>query len=857
MKWIGQHIYDLASRFRNDVFLEDISTGTIASGAHLGLDSSNKIVKAVDGGGDLTSIVAGTGLSGTSLTGPIPTLNVDAAQTHITSIGTIAAGIWNGTAITSAYLDADTAHLTTAQTFTGSKTMGTSVKLNFRDANSYIHSRTANDLDIFATDIVLDAATSVKIETSDLTMYDPVNDGNPTISLGSSATDRLEIKSTYNSGTQKLCDIDFTTFTSSASGNDGRFNWYVDEVQMAALNDNDLIVYGGILAVDEGASITSYNTTASSATQGGKIRLRCDDGAAMGDDHRLGVIEFEGAEDDANNRIVGASIQAMCDAAWSASDNSTRLEFYTTVGDASSELSLTLGSDKLATFTGEVKVVNKTTSSATEGGRLTLECDDGAAMGDDHRLGVIEFSGAEDASNNRQTGAKIQAMCDAGWSASENGTRLEFYTMDGNASSAASSELSLTLDSNLLATFAGGVTVTGTITGDVTGDLTGEADTVATIAGLAPNTATTQATQAAITTCANLVTVGTIGTGVWQGTTIKTAYIGDDQVTEDKLANTLLAKIDANVAKATNVTTNLTATTHASQITINSSDGTNVIVAEASGSIAGVMSVTHHDKLDAIEASATADQSKSDIDGLAITTVGTIDTGVWNGTAIADAYLGANTAHLSGTQTFTGTKQFNSFKLGTAPTMNSIFDEDAMGSNSATGLATQQSIKAYVDAKKHVTHYQVTGNANDTDGEYMISKLITANTAPFVHDQAIGSDGTDSQSVTIWMRSGGHVMPNACTLTRFTGWVASNGSANNQIALFRVRLSDGSDSDPSAVLLNEHTEAGSGNQVADFFNITAASASQSLDLAAGDIVFSAVKGDASNIYFNATFEVEL
>ena len=89
MKWIGQHIYDLVSRFRNDVYLEDISTGTIASGGHLGLDSNNKIVKATDGGGDLTEIVAGTGLSGTSLTGPIPTLNVDAAQTGITSLGTL------------------------------------------------------------------------------------------------------------------------------------------------------------------------------------------------------------------------------------------------------------------------------------------------------------------------------------------------------------------------------------------------------------------------------------------------------------------------------------------------------------------------------------------------------------------------------------------------------------------------------------------------------------------------------------------------------------------------------------------------------------------------------------------------
>ena len=91
MKWIGQQIYDLASRFRSDVYLESISAGTIASGAHLGLDSNNKIVKAVDGGGDLTSIVAGTGLSGTSLTGPIPTLNVDAAQAGITSLGTLTA----------------------------------------------------------------------------------------------------------------------------------------------------------------------------------------------------------------------------------------------------------------------------------------------------------------------------------------------------------------------------------------------------------------------------------------------------------------------------------------------------------------------------------------------------------------------------------------------------------------------------------------------------------------------------------------------------------------------------------------------------------------------------------------------
>ena len=76
MKWLGQYVQSFTARFRSDVYLEDISSGTIVSGGHLGLDSNDKIVKAVDGGGDLTSIVAGAGMTGTSLTGPIPTLNV-------------------------------------------------------------------------------------------------------------------------------------------------------------------------------------------------------------------------------------------------------------------------------------------------------------------------------------------------------------------------------------------------------------------------------------------------------------------------------------------------------------------------------------------------------------------------------------------------------------------------------------------------------------------------------------------------------------------------------------------------------------------------------------------------------------
>ena len=57
----------------------------------------------------------------------------------------------------------------------------------------------------------------------------------------------------------------------------------------------------------------------------------------------------------------------------------------------------------------------------------------------------------------------------------------------------------------------------------------------------------------------NITTVGTIGTGVWQGTAIATTYIADDAITEDKLANTLLAEIDANTAKVTNTDVSVSA----------------------------------------------------------------------------------------------------------------------------------------------------------------------------------------------------------------------------------------------------------------------------------------------------------
>jgi hypothetical protein len=103
---------------------------------------------------------------------------------------------------------------------------------------------------------------------------------------------------------------------------------------------------------------------------------------------------------------------------------------------------------------GGLFVTNTTTSSATEGGKLVLAADDGAVMGDDHRLGVIEFKAAEDGSNTLSIGARIQAIARDAWDGSNNDADLQFFTTDGTTESAV-----LTLDADKLATFGGSVSI--------------------------------------------------------------------------------------------------------------------------------------------------------------------------------------------------------------------------------------------------------------------------------------------------------------------------------------------------------------------------------------------------------------
>ena len=89
------------------------------------------------------------------------------------------------------------------------------------------------------------------------------------------------------------------------------------------------------------------NPTADSSTQGGILRLQSDDGALMQSGSRLGVIEFAGAEDSSSTITVGARIESVTDAAWSATENGADMVFYTTDGNASQSEVMRLTADNL------------------------------------------------------------------------------------------------------------------------------------------------------------------------------------------------------------------------------------------------------------------------------------------------------------------------------------------------------------------------------------------------------------------------------------------------------------------------------------------------------------------------------
>ena len=670
--------------------------------------------------------------------------------------------------------------------------------------------------------------------SEDVTFYQPVNNADPQISLGSSDDERLKIGINYQGTTTQSAQIaSFQTFTESGTAHDGRFHFLVDEVTILKIQDGGIDFFAGkgigingvdILTDNGSGTATLSNIDALDATT---------------------IATIESNIDTITNDLTISTTGTQLKLAHNANDYATLTVADTgdltiaTVGDGTTDSDLILDADGKVEFQPAdgktVNVKSTETSSSTTGGKLNLVSDDGAALGDDHLLGRLAFVAAEDSSGTVRTGAKIEAYADAAWSGIQNDTRLEFYTMDGNNNT----ELSLTLDSDLLATFAGAVTVTGALTG-----------TLATVSQ------------------PNITGVGTIGTGTWQGTAVASAYLDADTAHLSGVQQFTGAKAFAEITSAIfdgdkNVTPGDGAVIH-----VDSHD-----ITDTNTSASGTAAMYTHVNIEAPRLTAT----NSSVTTTAAATL-RINNAPAAGTnqTITNAYalwVDDGLVKFDGALTVGGTitGDVTGALTGQAATVATIA---GLAPNTATTQATQAAITTCAnlatvgtvttgvwegtaiatDQQKHLASFRFAGYGTTDGTNYEIPEIMTDTNAPFEHNTSAGADGLTALAVSLLLRCAGQIMPYAGTLKKWVGWAASSGSGTTYVSLFRYRPNPSSSSAVSLVLLDEQSFTAAGNNTVVAISQTSFT---DADVAAGDIIITGVKGiNNKTVYFTSTLEVE-
>ena len=266
---------------------------------------------------------------------------------------------------------------------------------------------------------------------------------------------------------------------------------------------------------------------------------------------------------------------------------------------------------------------------------------------------------------------------------------------------------------NVTGTIEASGNITGNLVGNVTGNTSGSAGTVTSIGNLtgdvtSSNRATTIANNAVTTAKINADAVtgakiadNAIDSEHYTDGSIDTAHIGDDQVTYAKIQN----------VSTTNV------------VLGRDSAGAGIIEEISASALRTIINV---------EDGATADQTKADIDGLAITTVGTLDTG--DATAIVSAASTSAAGKVELATTAEALAGSDSSRAVTPAGLAARSYKTTIGDGSATafnidhGLATRDVIVQLYDASSYETCVAQVVRSLTT------RVVVTFNSAPALND---------------------------------------------------------------------------------------------------------------------------
>ena len=106
--------------------------------------------------------------------------------------------------------------------------------------------------------LTLSAGTAtLGVTAGDVTIYDDNNNADTSLAIGTSATEALFIQALNGSSNKTLEELRFTTKTASGTGDHGKVTWYIDEAEIATIDDGGIDLASGKAYTVAGSAISS------------------------------------------------------------------------------------------------------------------------------------------------------------------------------------------------------------------------------------------------------------------------------------------------------------------------------------------------------------------------------------------------------------------------------------------------------------------------------------------------------------------------------------------------------------------------------------------------------------------------
>ena len=433
--------------------------------------------------GKAFNIITGDPASTTSVLNAT-TLGSTVVSSSLTSVGTIGTGTWNGSVIESQYLDADTAHLSGVQTFSGAKTF--SAAAAFTNTVTVGANGNGHDVKFFGDAagayLEWDADTN-KLELRGATAAGP---GHLLISTGELSVDVAS--------NDVLGKIDFSAPLESDDDDSRLVGASISAVAGAAftatVNDTDLVFsvgksaaaaekmrldsdgnlnVDGTLTCD--TSLTIDTTTISAAEIGvldgvtaGQVSnskaLVADGSGNIGTDAaRLGTITSSGKFVTSDNTNASSTTDGSIATAGGLSVTQDVVigQGLKLKSDANAVVSFGADSEITLSCVTDTGLNLKNTNTDDAGGVvLTLQTGD-TDIDIGHVLGSIEFQAPDEVTDtdSREVAAAISAVAEVNFAADKNNTKLSFKT---GASEAATEKMALS-SAGVLTLSSGGIVI--------------------------------------------------------------------------------------------------------------------------------------------------------------------------------------------------------------------------------------------------------------------------------------------------------------------------------------------------------------------------------------------------------------